>query len=153
MFLIIKYQVRRKKIKFLHKKEGNHSYWKKFHVKSNKKQNIFLHISIKISENLDITHLDQNKADLSKEIKKASKKRYSTSFRSSRLKVFCKKVKKFSHLFICILLEQTSGSGHLSKSVKILISEKIALSSIFYFKQVLFSVDQSIKMCWNGFYT
>ena len=41
---------------------------------------------------------------------------------------------------------------NFSKSVKILISEKTVLSSIFYFEEVLFFTDQSIKMCWNGFY-
>ena len=42
----------------------------KFRVKSDKKQNIFLHNSFKISENFDIKHLRWSKTDLSKETKK-----------------------------------------------------------------------------------
>ena len=43
-------------------------------------------------------------------------------------------------MFICLLLKQTSGSGQ--KPVKILISEKTELSSIFYFEKVLFFAGQ-----------
>ena len=44
---------------------------KTFREKSDKKQNIFLHNSIKISGNFDIKqHLRWSKTDLSKEIKK-----------------------------------------------------------------------------------
>ena len=35
---------------------------------------------------------------------------------------------------------------NLSKSVKILLSEKTVLSSIFYFEKALFFADQSIKL-------
>ena len=40
MFPIIKYWVRREKIKFLYKSETT-AYWKKFHVKLDKKEKIF----------------------------------------------------------------------------------------------------------------
>ena len=59
---------------------------KTFREKSDKKQNIFLHNSIKISGNLQ-----WSKTDLSKELKNCSKKRYSTNFSSSHPEVLCKK--------------------------------------------------------------
>ena len=62
----------------------------KFRVKSDKKQNIFLHNSFKISENFDIKHLRWSKTDLSKETKKDSKKRYCTNFRNSHQEVLYK---------------------------------------------------------------
>ena len=50
--------------------EPNHSYLKKFREKSDKKQNIFLHNSIKILGNLNIKCLQWSKSDLSKEMEK-----------------------------------------------------------------------------------
>ena len=72
------------------------------------------------------------------------------SVRSSHPKVLCKKgvLKKFYHLFICILLKQKSGSGQ--KPVKICQNSKIskrALSSIFYFEKLLFfcrSINENV---------
>ena len=52
--------------------------------------------TIKISENFDIKHLRWSKIELSKEKKKEYKKSYSTTFRSSRLEMFCIKRKKKS---------------------------------------------------------
>ena len=69
MFLIIKYWVRRENIKFLHKIETT-AIGKRF-VQNRflKAENIFLHTSIKISENSNITHTGWSKTDLSKETK------------------------------------------------------------------------------------
>ena len=99
-----------------------------------------MHTSKKISENFDIKHLQQSKTNLSKETKiKASKKRYTTSFRSSH-QVLCKKgvLKNFTCLFAYYWNRHQIVDKNLSKSVKIPVSEKTALSSIFYFEKALF---------------
>ena len=96
---------------------GNHSYWKKLDVKSEKSS---------IQKSLALNICNEAKQVYPKN-KKVSRKRYSMSFRSNHPKVFCKKsvLKIFFTLFICILLKQTSGSRQ--QPVKILISKK------FYF--------------------
>ena len=63
-------------------------------VSFEKAENIFVHTSIKISENGDNKHLRRSKIDLSKETNKDSKKRYSANLRGSRLEVPYRKGKK-----------------------------------------------------------
>ena len=85
--------MRRKKIELLNKRETE-AIGKSFmqnQIKSGKYSSAH-QLHNKISENFDIKHLQRSKTDLSKETKKkASKKRYSTSFRRSHPKVLCKK--------------------------------------------------------------
>ena len=88
-FLIIKYSVRRKNIELL---QGNHSYWKKFHAKSHKKQKIFFRTPVTKFQKISTLNIcNEAKKIYPKKQKKVSKKRYSTSFRSSHPKVLCKK--------------------------------------------------------------
>ena len=108
-----------------------------------KAENIFLHTSNKISENFDSKHLQRSKTDLSKETKKGSKKRYSTSFRSSHLKLLFKKgvLKSLSTcLFAYYWNRHQVVIKKLSKSVKILIEKQPFLQYFtlkkFYFLQI-----------------
>ena len=136
--------------------EGNHSYWKKFHAKSDEKQKIFSCTPVTKFQKISTLNIcNEAKQVYPKKQKKASKKRYSTSFRSSHPKMLRKKdvPKSFATcLFAYYWNRHQVVDKNLSKSVKILISKKTALSSIFYFEKVLFFADQSIKMCWNCFY-
>ena len=118
MVPITKCKVRREKISY---KERNHSCWKNFHVKSDKKQNIFLHTRFKISWNFDITHLHWSKTDLCKEQKK-KKKRDTLRISVAVIQRFNVKKKSLSLKFGC----------NLCISVKIVISEQIILAAIFY---------------------
>ena len=95
------------------------------------------HTSKKISENFNI----YNKAKQiypKKQKKKASKKRYSMSFRSSHSKVLCKKgvLKNFTtRLFAYFKRHQVVDKNlSLCQNLKF---RKTALSSIFYFEKVL----------------
>ena len=121
--------MRRKKIELLNKRETE-AIGKSFmqnQIKSRKYSSAH-QLHNKISENFDIKHLQRSKTDLSKEtIKNASKKRYSTSFRSSHPKALCKKgvLKNFaSWLFAYYWNRHQVVDKNLSKSVKILISKK-----------------------------
>ena len=83
------HKVLREEIKFLQRRlnlieEQSRSYQKKFHEKSDKKQNIYLHNSIKISGNFAIC--DGPKQIYPMKFKKCSKKRYSTIFQIIQLR-------------------------------------------------------------------
>ena len=65
MFPIVKYLTRREKIKFLHMREIT-AIGKSFIQNRIKNRNIFLHTSIKVSENFSNEHLRWNKTNLSK---------------------------------------------------------------------------------------
>ena len=41
---------------------------------------------------------------------------------------------------------------NLSKPVKTLVSEQLALTSMFHFQQASVFKAESTKTCWNGFY-
>ena len=76
---------------------------------------------------------------IQKNKKKASKKRYSMSFRSSHLKVLCKKgvLKNFT---TCLFAYYWNRHQVVDKNLSIFQNpniRKIALSSIFYFEKVL----------------
>ena len=142
--------MRRKKIELLNKRETE-AIGKSFmqnQIKSRKYSSAH-QLHNKISENFDIKHLQRSKTDLSKEtIKNASKKRYSTSFRSSHPKALCKKgvLKNFaSWLFAYYWNRHQVVDKNLSKSVKILISEKTVLFSIFYILWKSFVFCRSIN--------
>ena len=47
----------REKIKFLQKKEGNRSCWKKFHAKSNKKEKIFFCTPVSKLQKISTLHI------------------------------------------------------------------------------------------------
>ena len=84
MFPVIKYWVRREKIKFLYKSETT-AYWKRFPVKSDKKQKT-LFCTPKFSKFQEILTLnigDGAKQIYPKKQKKDPKKSYSTNFSSS----------------------------------------------------------------------
>ena len=73
--------------------------------------------------------------------KKASKERYSISFRNSRPKVFCKKgvLKSFATcLFACYWNRNQVVDNNLSKAVKILISEKKSFFNILLWTSFVF---------------
>ena len=76
-------------IKFLKKdlvliSAQNHSYWKKFHVKSDKKYKIFFFTTVsKFHEISTLNICDGAKQIYPSKQKKCSKKRYSTNFSSS----------------------------------------------------------------------
>ena len=141
--------MRRKKIELLNKRETE-AIGKSFmqnQIKSRKYSSAH-QLHNKISENFDIKHLQRSKTDLSKETKKASKKRYSTSFRSSHSKGLRKKrfLKNFvTCLFAYYWNRHKVVNKNLSKSVKILISEKTALFSIFYILWKSFVFCRSIN--------
>ena len=108
-------------------------------VKSDKKtKNIFLHTSIKISGNFDIKHLWWSKTDWSKEIKKDSKKRYSTNFSSSHQEVsFIFRISPSVYLHI-IKTDISSGQ----QPAKICQNPDIRTNSPCF----------HILPCWNAFY-
>ena len=86
-----------------------------------------MRMGTRISENFDIKHLPQSKADLSKETKKNSKKRYRTNFRSSLQRLFYKKgvLKNFATYLIAYHKKrhfEVAGSN-LTKPVKTMTSE------------------------------
>ena len=72
--------------------EGNHSYWKKFHGKSDKKQKIFFCTPVtKLQKISSLNICNKAKQIYPKKQKKASEKKNSMSFRSSHPNVLCKK--------------------------------------------------------------
>ena len=122
----------------------------KFHAKSDKKQKIFFCTPVTKFQKISTSNMcNEAKQIYPNKQKKASKKRYSKSFRSSYPKVLCKKgvLKNFA---TCLIAYYWNRHQVVDKNLSNL--SKTALPSISYFEKVLFFADQSIKMCWNCFY-
>ena len=146
--------MRRKNIELL---QGNHSYWKKFHAKSHKKQKIFFCTPVTKFQKISTLKICNKVKQIypKKQKKKLLRKDiYSMNFRSSHPKVLCKKgvLKNFT---TCLFAYYWNRHQVVDKNLSICQNpniRKTALSSIFYFEKVLFFADQSIIICCNGFY-
>ena len=134
--------------------EGNHSYWKKFHAKSDEKQKIFSCTPVTKFQKISTLNIcNEAKQVYPKKQKKASTKRYSTSFRSSHPKMLRKKdvPKSFA---TCLFAYYWNRHQVVDKSLsKSLYYKKQNFLQFFTLKKFCFlQVNYIIKMCWNGFY-
>ena len=110
-----------------------------------------MHTSKKISENFDICN--KAKQIYPKKQKKASKKRYSMSFRSSHPKVLCKKG-ALENFATCLFSYYWNKHQVVDKNLPICKNSwyhKTALSSISYFENVLLLIRSISKIVLEWF--